>query len=419
LKKNVWNRAEIVNEETLIVTVDLGKYRCMGYYRCPDGSDGPCFEFYNTGEGFKEFWRKISGVMRAHGLTEVVVGFESTGPYGEPLMHFLNKRGVKLVQVNPSHTKKVKEVLDNSPHKSDEKDPKVIADLIQLGRFLSVVIPEGAAAELRRLNQARDRAVVRRTSLYNQLHDLVFLMCPKFLHGMRDLKTRSARYLLAHYPTPEAVVRLGVEGLTEVLKRVSRGRLGPERAAMLYEAARDSVGLEDGVGAMVMEIQEILSLIDACDRFVVQLEEEMASWLEEIPYSGLILSIKGLGKVTVAGLIGEVGDFRKFKTIAEVVKLAGLNLYEISSGLHRGRRRISKHGRSLLRKLLYFAAVNVVRKGGVMHEVYQRHLQKGMPKLKALVAICRKLLGVIFALVRDHSEYIPDYERVKLLRKAA
>ena len=55
--------------------------------------------------------------------------------------------------------------------------------------------------------------------------------------------------------------------------------------------------------------------------------------------------MKGLGVVTVAGLIGEVGDFTKFRTQSEIMKLAGLDLYEISSGKRKGQRRISKTGK--------------------------------------------------------------------------
>ena len=65
-----------------------------------------------------------------------------------------------------------------------------------------------------------------------------------------------------------------------------------------------------------------------------------------------------------------------------------------------------------MRKLLFFAAINTIRKGGIMHECYQRHLQKGMKKIKALIAIARKLLGIIFALVRKQSEYLANYQEV-------
>ena len=57
---------------------------------------------------------------------------------------------------------------------------------------------------------------------------------------------------------------------------------------------------------------------------------EMA--LGRVSYSSKLLSIKGLGVVSVAGIIGEIGDFKNFKTQSEIMKLAGLDLYEISSG---------------------------------------------------------------------------------------
>ena len=135
----------------------------------------------------------------------------------------------------------------------------------------------------------------------------------------------------------------------------------------------------------------------------------MAEKLQCIAYSGSILSIKGIGTVTVAGLIGEVADFNNFDTISEVMKLAGLDLYEISSGRHKGQRRISKRGRPLMRKLLFYAAINTVKAKGIMHEKYQQMLARGMLKMKALVAISRKLLGLIFAIVRDNTKYVENY----------
>ena len=98
-----------VNEKTLIVTVDIGKTTNTGYGRCPDRTEIKPFEFSNNGQGFKKFWDRMVEAQKANHLEEIVVGFESTGSYGEPLQHFLMKRPVKLVQVNPLHTKKLKE----------------------------------------------------------------------------------------------------------------------------------------------------------------------------------------------------------------------------------------------------------------------------------------------------------------------
>jgi transposase len=177
---------------------------------------------------------------------------------------------------------------------------------------------------------------------------------------------------------------------------------------VLYEAARRSVGIPEGQKSIMLEILEDLSSIEAIERFIGKVEKEMIVHLREIPYSRWILSIKGIGPVTVAGLIGEIGDFRQFRTVSEILKQAGMDLFEISSGKRKGRRRISKRGRALLRKLLFYAALNTVRKGGVMQGYYRRYLDRGMPGKKALIAVARKLLRIIFALVRDHKAFVRD-----------
>jgi transposase len=234
---------------------------------------------------------------------------------------------------------------------------------------------------------------------------------------MKNVKSRSAQYLLRFHPRPQDIVKYGREFLALSLKRISRGQLGDQQAQALYESARESVGLREGQESILLEIKNILAILEVSDRFIAEVEKEMCDYLKQVPYSKFILSLKGIGEITTAGLIGEVGDFRQFKTVSEITKLAGLDLFEISSGKHKGQRRISKRGRSLMRKILFFAAINVVRKGGIFHESYQRYLQRGMEKMKALIVIAKKLLRIIYALVRDRSNYIHGYTKTELFLK--
>jgi len=397
-----------INDKTVIATLDIGKNIQYGYFRAPNGNDVKPFAFYNSKKSYNEFWQKLCQFKNKEGLEEIVIGFESTGPYAEPLFNFLRKKPVTLVQVNPVHTKRVKELTGNSPNKTDKKDPRVIADVISLGHALTLVVPQGPAAELRRLTQARERAIKARTSMINQLQHLIFVNFPEFLKVLK-ISTKTARHLIKHYTTPEKISVLGLESVGQILKKVSRGKLGQDRAKQLHEAAGNSIGISEGKQSIVFEIKHLIGRIEAEDQFVDRLEKQMHVYLQQIPYSQNILSIKGLAEVTVAGLIGEVADFNKFDTISEVLKLAGLDLYEISSGNHRGQRRISKRGRPLMRKLLFFAAINAVKSKGIMHAKYQQMLDRGKIKMKALVAIARKLLGIIFAIVRDKTKYVENH----------
>lgn len=419
MKNSNTKKVRRLNEETLLVTIDIGMTMNTGYCRCPNGAEIKPFDFSNGRSGFDEFWDRVCQTKKANNLKEVVVGCESTGPYAEPLLSFLRRKEVKLVQVNPFHTKRLKELQGNSPGKTDKKDPKVIADIIELGHALTVVVPEGPAAELRRLTAARERSIQRRTALLNQLHSLLFIIFPEFLRVMKDIGNKTSQYLLKLCCTPEGIIAQGVDALAGILKTISRGNIGRERAEELYKTARASVGVREGQKSIALEVSALVAALGETDRFIAVLEGEMDKHLGEIPYSRTILSIKGIGTIITAGLIGEIGDFGQFRTIGELMKLAGLDLYEISSGQHKGKKRISKRGRRLLRKLLFYAAIGAVRKGGIMHECYQKYIQKGMLKMKALIAIARKLLRIICALVREQTLFVANYSETKFQLKEA
>ena len=182
---------------------------------------------------------------------------------------------------------------------------------------------------------------------------------------------------------------------------------------MLYKSAETSVGIEEGIESIVYEIQNIISQIETVDKDIVSLEKKISTLLKKVSWSPYILSMKGIGEIITAGIIGEIGDFTKFTSEEEILKYAGLNLFECSSGNHKGQRRITKIGRPLLRKLLFFAALNMIREGGIMYDVYKIHCNKGMIKIKAIVAVMRKLLRIMYSLVKKQSFYKKDYLKLQ------
>ncbi|MGC1403462.1 MAG: IS110 family transposase, partial [Thermodesulfobacteriota bacterium] len=331
----------MVREGTLIATVDIGLNSNVGYCTTLDGRSSKTFKFNNTREGFEKFWGMVLASKNQLGCDEVLVSYESTGPYAEPLVHYLAYKQVNIVQVNPMHTKKMKEVQGNSPLKTDDKDPRVIADIIRLGRVLTIIVPEGDAAYLRRLTNARERHVGERTALLNQLQQLVFLIFPEFKTVLKDMKGKTAQYLLKRYTTPERIGALFKRTLAKEMWKRSRGWFGIPDAESLIGLARETVGIKEGLAGISIDIRHILTQLEAEEQFIAEIEAEMEVTLERIPCSARLLSIKGLGIVSMAGLIGEVGGFSKFSTQSEIMKLAGLDLYEISSGNRKGQRRIS------------------------------------------------------------------------------
>lgn len=414
--KKVINRTNYVQNKTLIVGVDISKDHLAIYGRWA-GQETKTFQVTNNYEGLTIMWANIKIYQVRYGLNQIIIGFESTGHYSEPLKNFMSDKAVKMVQVNPMHTKRVKHLNDNSPSSTDIKDPRVIVDIIQLGHYLSLVTPVGPAAELRSLTYARESLVQEKTRILNRLESLVFRVFPEFMQVIKYLNSKTARYLLRYYPTAEQIKSVSLEQLTEEIKKVSRGKLGLVQSEHLKRAAETSLGTKEGKTGILFEIEYILGQIDKIEVGITQLTDKMKEQFEQIAYAQKLLSIKGIGIVIVSGILGEVGDFRNYRKPSELVKLAGLDIYEISSGKYCGQRRISKCGRWLLRKLLYFASLNVVRNQGVMQDYYRSLIDRGMAKTKALVAISRKLLRTMFAMVRDGTEYQESNKSVLAVEK--
>jgi transposase len=213
-------------------------------------------------------------------------------------------------------------------------------------------------------------------------------------------------------------VSMGVEKLSKLLIRVSRGRFGKEMAAQLYEAARTSTGVRAGQECRIEEIWSLLDLIEAHERDIDKFEKLMKEKLAGVSYAKYLLSFPGIGELTVAGLIGEMSHFPSFHSAEAALRFGGLNLYEISSGSSKGSRKISKRGRPLIRKILYFATMGMVRTGRIFHHDYQQMLGEGKEKNVALIALARRLMRIMYALVHNETNYVEDYQSCSM-RQAA
>ncbi len=397
-----------VLQRSLVVGVDISKKRLSAYACTPEGLPIGRATFDNTGPGFRTLVAWVERLKRQNGFSSAVVGTESTGSYGKPLQRFLYSRGLVCVQVNPAHVKKYKDLMDNSPDKNDKKDPVIIATLVREGKFLTSVIPRGVFAALRRCVRARERAVLVRTELINALESIVFEAFPEFFTVFPRLNTRTARSVLAHCPTPQAVRDTGVEKLTRLIERASRGRSGRGLAEALLTAAQESAGIWDAEPEYREEVRFLLYLILILDNVIRHWEKRMEGLLAGISYASYILSIPGISVVTTAALLSELGDLERYRTARQILKQAGLNLYQLSSGNHQGRPRATKRGSPILRKYLYLSAMAVVNsRNQVYRDFYQRYAARSS-KTKALMAVMRKLLVLVLALVRQQQYYEPN-----------
>jgi len=155
----------------------------------------------------------------------------------------------------------------------------------------------------------------------------------------------------------------------------------------------------------------MLDTLAMLDGRIASLEEEIVRLLKQLPEAEYLMSVKGVGAMTAAVILAETGGLAQYSCAAAVLKLAGLNLYQNSSGQYTSGRRISKRGRSQLRRALYMVAVQHARRGWPLRPYYAALVERGKPKTLALTAVCCRLVRLLYALVRDgrcYSERPPE-----------
>lgn len=129
-----------------------------------------------------------------------------------------------------------------------------------------------------------------------------------------------------------------------------------------------------------------------------------------------ICSIKGIGRLTAVIVLAETNGFELIRNKRQLVSYAGLDVKEKQSGTSvRGKARLSKKGNRHLRKAMHMPALTAIRYDERMKAVFARLVARHGIKMKAVVAIQRKLLEMIYTLWKTGKKYDPDYFKTMIL----
>jgi transposase len=401
-----------VTETTLIIGVDIAKKK--HYARAFDwrGMEyGKLIGFRADKRGFKQFqeWAKKTAIEA--GKDNIIVGMEPTGHYWFTFASEINNYGMKMVQVNPYHVKRTKELDDNTPSKNDRKDPKTIAMLVKDGRYLIPYFPKGIYAEMRKAYEIRETQLQKIWAIKNRIQRWLDIYFPEFPQVFASWEGKTALITLEKFPTPKQILELGAENILAIWREKVKRGVGIKKAEALVKVAEESVGIQEGLEMAKYELQYILREYKTELDAKQATEAKIKTLANLIPGINKILKIKGIGLITAAGFIAEVGDLTRFSHPKQIQKLAGLNLRENSSGQHKGETTISKRGRKRLRALLFRAMLPLVAKNEEfkqLHKYYTTREINPLKKMQSITALCGKLIRIFYAIITKDIEYSPE-----------
>ncbi len=293
--------------------------------------------------------------------------------------------------------------------KSDAKDARVIAETARMRTDLSpVTATDDLVVELTRLTAHREDLMADWVRGVNRLRDLLTGIFPA-LERAFDFSTRSALVLLTGFQTPEAIRSAGPDGVAAFLREHGAWPKGiPGMAAAAHAAAlAQTVRLPGEATTAVLIARQAAVLLDL-DRQLKDTDKLITGRFREHPQAGIIESLPGLGPILGAEfVVATGGDLAAFGNSGRLASYAGLVPVAQDSGRVTGNLRRPKRYNRRLRRVFYMAALSSLRIEGPSRTFYDRKRGERLAHVQALLALARRLVDVLWALLRDGRIFTP------------
>jgi len=385
-----------------IVGIDVGKFHHQATILDPEGNVlGGTIRFENTAFGFQKLLTHLEKLVGTKPDT-LFIALEATGHYWLPLYLFLLDKRYKVQVFNPYQSDALRR-MSLGRAKTDTIDAELVARLARFGKQKETPLPGEEILTLRNLSRFRMELVFQSSDVKRKVIAVLDVLFPEFEKLFSDVFGNAALAVLHESPTPEEIVALDEGQLTKILETASRKRLGNETARKVQTAARDSIGSRFATKALVFELKLLLQQIGFLKEQLEELTGEITTLLETVDQQ--LTSIPGIGAVTTAAIIGELGDLTRFPNVASVIAYAGLDPKVSESGLTSKQRAISKRGSKYLRTAIWQAAVRSLIHNPDLKAFYDKKRSEGKPKQVAIGAVANKLTRMMYGILRSGKPY--------------
>lgn len=387
----------------LLLGVDIAKLNHVASFI--DSSSGELifsnFKFQNNILGFSSLFEKISKFS----VSEIIIGLESTGHYGENFINFFFQKGFKIAVINPLQTSYLRKA-NIRDSKNDRLDSINIAKALLFGKHTYVSQKNLTNFSLKKLTRFRKSLIKQKTKTKIQLVSLLDIIFPELQYFFKSGVHSNAVYtLLKKYPSTEKIAALREKSLFSILNKASKGHYKEQHASQLKSLAKSSVGIKDT--SISMHIPQLIQLIEMLDSQIKAIEKEIDSFIDE---ESPILTIPGINTVAAASILGEINDIENFDSSSKLLAFSGLDPKIRQSGnFNASSCRMSKKGSSYLRYALIFTAWNLVRNSATFNRYYLSKRAQGKSHYSALGHTAHKLVRVIYTLLKKNISYQEDF----------
>jgi transposase len=288
--------------------------------------------------------------------------------------------------------------------KTDARDACVIADQARMRSDVGELRAcEEEITELRLLLGRRRDLITDQTRTITRLREVLLSLFPALERAL-DLNRRGPLTLLTHYQTPARLRRAGQKRVAAYLRnrRVKGFNIVAHKALTAARSQSVTLPAEDLASRIVAELAgEILSLKDRIEG----IDEELGQRFLARPEAPILASLPGMGTLLGAEFLVAVGDLSAFESADRLAAYAGLVPAANDSGKRVGNNRRMRGGNKVLKRVLYQSAFASLRASPESRAFYDRKRAEGKRHTQALIALARRRVNVVWAMLRDGTTF--------------
>jgi transposase len=288
--------------------------------------------------------------------------------------------------------------------KTDARDAHVIADQARMREDLSELKPgEQELAELQLLLARRRDLITDQGRTITRLREAPLSLFPALERALDD-NSKGSLILLTHYQTPAQLRRACHKRVASHLK--NRGAKGSNKVAhkALCAARSQSVTLpaQEVASRIVAELaKDILALKERIE----SIDEELEKRFFARPEARILISLPGMGPILGAEFLVAVGDISAFSSADRLAPYAGLVPVARDSGKRVGNHKRMRGGNKVLKRVFYQSAFASLRSAPESRAFYECKRAEGKRHTQALIALARRRVNVLWAMLRDGTTF--------------
>ena len=376
------------------------------------GADGSvvirAIKFKNSNEGYTKLLNTIQNKL--NDLSNINIAMEATGHYWLSLYSALVDDGFNVSVYNPYQIKSYRGAYNNRKQKNDIIDSIIIADYLRVFGMKDSKLPQEDLMALKQFTRFRSNIVENVSSIKVQVIGLLDKVFPEYKDFFCDVFGVTSKQILLNCPTPDDIIRISTTKLANLLSKNSRGKFGKDDALNMKEVAKSSFGIKFTTDACSFEIKQLINQVIFLESQLEDVDKQISELYNKL--DSHLLSVPGIGIKLAPTILAEIGDINNFDKPSKLIAFAGVDPSENQSGNKLStNNKLSKRGSPYLRHAIYTASLVAVSNEPKLRSYYDKKINEGKHHFVALAGISRKLLTIIYYILKEDRDYISYDEK--------